>query len=289
MRVLPASGTTNTDPRSQGGEQLQMVGILRNAANDVRGELPEQQRLVGGGGRVGGGEVDRAAVGQPGQRGGVGGIAVGEGVVADCAVGSIQADLAPVAQASSPGQNSWFVRRVGDSRRGTDLSSRGAGAGMNRTVSRVVVLAGVSAGVLAVRRMTTRQVGDGTARVAPDRWHTVTVNRPPEVVAPDGQLPEPLAGLGDAVEVQVRPAPGGRGTELAARPRTSTPSGLRGVVARAAGSDPRQAVRTALRQAKQLAETGEVLEPDKPPTTRRTLRNLPLELATRRARGEGRL
>ena len=151
------------------------------------------------------------------------------------------------------------------------------------------MLAGVSAGVLAVRRMTTRQVGDGTARVAPDRWHTVTVNRPAEVVAPDGQLPEPLAGLGDAVEVQVRPAPGGRGTELAARPRTSAPSGLRGVVARAAGSDPRQAVRTALRQAKQLAETGEVLEPDKPPTTRRTLRNLPLELATRRARGEGRL
>ena len=104
MRVLPASGTTNTDPRSQGGEQLQMVGILRNAANDVRGELLEQQRLVGGGGRVGGGEVDRAAVGQPGQRGGVGGIAVGEGVVADGAVGSIQADRAPVAQASSPGQ-----------------------------------------------------------------------------------------------------------------------------------------------------------------------------------------
>ena len=196
-----------------------MVGILRNAANDVRGELLEQQRLAGVGSRVGGGEVDRAAVGQPGQ-GGVGGIAVGEDVVADGAVRSIQADLAPVAQASSPGQNSWFARRVGDSRRGTDLSSRGAGAGMNRTVSRVVVLAGVSAGVLAVRRMTTRQVGDGTARVAPDRWHTVTVNRPPEVVAPDGRLPEPLAGLGDAVEVQVRPALGGRGTELAAQPRT---------------------------------------------------------------------
>jgi hypothetical protein len=160
---------------------------------------------------------------------------------------------------------------------------------MNRTVSRVVVLAGVSAGVLAVRRMTTRQVGDGAARVARDRWHTVTVNRPPEEVAPDGRLPEPLAGLGDAVEVRIRPAPGGRGTELAARPRTRTPSGLGGAVARAAGNDPRQAVRTALRQAKQLAETGEVLEPDTPPTTRRTLRNLPLELATRRARGEGRL
>jgi hypothetical protein len=56
-----------------------------------------------------------------------------------------------------------------------------------------------------------------------------------------------------------------------------------------AGNDPRQQVRSALRQTKQLLETGEVLTPDEQPTARRTLRNLPLELATRRARGEGRL
>jgi hypothetical protein len=60
-------------------------------------------------------------------------------------------------------------------------------------------------------------------------------------------------------------------------------------VARIAGKDPRQELRAALRQARQLLETGEILRPDTPPTTRRTLRNLPLELATRRARGEGRL
>jgi hypothetical protein len=160
---------------------------------------------------------------------------------------------------------------------------------MNRTVSRVVVLAGVGAGVLVVRRMTTRQVGDGAARVARDRWHSVTVNRPPEEVAPEGRLPEPLAGLGDAVEVRLRPAPGGRGTEMAARLRDGAPAGPSGAVARIAGKDPRQEVRAALRQSKQLLETGEVLTPDEPPTTRRTLRSLPLELATRRARGEGRL
>jgi hypothetical protein len=160
---------------------------------------------------------------------------------------------------------------------------------MNRTARRVVVLAGVGAGMIVGGRMASRQVGDGAARVARDRWHTVTVNRPPEEVAPEGRLPEPLAGLGHAVEVRLRPAPGGRGTELAARPGTGAPSGLGGAVARVAGNDPRQAVRAALRQAKQLAETGEVLEPDTPPTTRRTLRSLPLELATRRAGGEGRL
>src|SRR5215217_3893495 len=74
-------------------------------------------------------------------------------------------------------------------------SSRGAGAGMNRTVSRVVMLAGVGAGVLVARRMTVRQLGNGAAGQARDRWHTVTVNRPPDEVAPDGRLPEPLATL----------------------------------------------------------------------------------------------
>jgi hypothetical protein len=154
----------------------------------------------------------------------------------------------------------------------------------------VVVLAGVGAGVLVARRMTVRQLGNGAAGQARDRWHTVTINRPPEEVATDGRLPGPLAELSDTVEVQIRPAPGGRGTEVAARLRSgAAPSGLGGIAARVTGSDPRQQVRSALRQTKQLLETGEVLSPDKPPTTRRTLRGLPLELARRRAGGEGRL
>jgi hypothetical protein len=92
-----------------------MVGILRNAANDVRGELLEQQRLVGGGGRVGGGEVDRAAVGQPGQRGGVGGIAVGEGVVGGWCRREHPGGPGTSRPGLEPGPNSWFARRVGDS------------------------------------------------------------------------------------------------------------------------------------------------------------------------------
>jgi hypothetical protein len=160
---------------------------------------------------------------------------------------------------------------------------------MNRTLRRTVVVAGVGAGVIVVRRMTARQFGNGGPRETQDRWHTVTINRPPEEVAPDGRLPEPLAELGDAVEVRLRPAPGGRGTEVAARLREGAPSGPGGVVARASGNDPRQDLRSALRQSRQLLETGEVLRADEPPTTRRTLRGLPLDLATRRAGGEGRL
>jgi len=152
------------------------------------------------------------------------------------------------------------------------------------------VAAGVGAGVLVVRRMSARQPSKGAAGRARDRWHTVTVNRPPEEVATDGRLPGPLAELSDAVEVQIRPAPGGRGTEVAARLRSgAAPSGLGGIAARAAGNDPRQQVRSALRQSRQLLETGEVLRADEQPTARRTLRGLPLDLATRRAGGEGRL
>ena len=105
---------------------------------------------------------------------------------------------------------------------------------------------------------------------------------------PDGRLPDPLAELGDLVEGGSARPPY-RGTELAARLRRPEPDGIRGSAARVTGSDPRQRLRAALRQAKQLLETGEVLTPDEQPTARRTLRNLPLELATRRARGEGRL
>jgi hypothetical protein len=159
---------------------------------------------------------------------------------------------------------------------------------VNSALRRTATIAAVGAGVVLVRRMTVRQFGNGHPHQTRDRWHAVTINRPPEEVASEGRLPEPLEALGDAVEVRVRPAPGGRGTEVAARLRGEVPSGV-GTAARVAGSDPRQDLRAALRRAKQLAETGEVLSPDRPPTTRRTLRNLPLELATRRAGREGRL
>lgn len=58
---------------------------------------------------------------------------------------------------------------------------------------------------------------------------------------------------------------------------------------RLAGRDPNQAIRAALREAKQLLETGEVLHPDSPPTTQTTAVNKPLQMATRQGRREGRL
>ena len=60
---------------------------------------------------------------------------------------------------------------------------------------------------------------------------------------PNGQVPGPLAALGDLVEVQVRPAPGGKGSELAARLREPEPTGPHAAAARISGDDPRQQVR----------------------------------------------
>jgi hypothetical protein len=157
-----------------------------------------------------------------------------------------------------------------------------------------LVAASGGAVVLLRRKMDPRRIHsegdtDGRADRRTDRWHVVTVNRSPEEVWSDGQLPDPLAELGDDIEVQVRPAPGDRGTEIAARLRGPVPSGLSGAAARISGDDPRQSVREALRKAKSLLETGEVLRPDEPSTTEPTPGGKLLGLVTSRSRGEGRL
>nr|WP_239095817.1 hypothetical protein [Micromonospora lutea] len=100
----------------------------------------------------------------------------------------------------------------------------------------------------------------------PGRWQVVTVDRSPEQVLPSAVWPEPLRRLDGAVEVAVARAPGGRGTELAARvrPHAVWP----GLSAHLLGDDPGLLVRRTLWQVKQLAETGEVLRADRTPGER---------------------
>jgi hypothetical protein len=138
------------------------------------------------------------------------------------------------------------------------------------------------AGERLVRRLQQAVGGNPAAPADADprsRWHKVTINRGAEDVLPDGRLPAPLASMGEAIEVRVDPAPGGKGTELAARVRDAAQS----------GGDLRPQVRSALREAKQLIEAGEVLRVDpvphgpRPPTPGGKL----VESATRRAGGEG--
>ncbi|WP_433134579.1 hypothetical protein ACQPWW_26425 [Micromonospora sp. CA-240977] len=98
--------------------------------------------------------------------------------------------------------------------------------------------------------------------VGPPRWEVVTVDRPPEQVLPAGRWPEPLRRLDGAVEVRMRPAPGDRGTELAARPLAGVTPPV-GLAAHLVGDDPGLLVRRALRQIKQRVEAGEVLRADR--------------------------
>ena len=97
-------------------------------------------------------------------------------------------------------------------------------------------------------------------------WLAVSIYREPAEIDATS-LPAPLAEYGDRIETRIRPAPGGKGTELAAR-MAGQPSGS--AVGRLTGSDPQADLRSALRRAKQLIEVGEVLAVDPAPHGKRT-------------------
>lgn len=151
--------------------------------------------------------------------------------------------------------------------------------------------AGAVAGIIVrqVRQSRARTPVDGTNGQPGNRWRAVTVNKQVSEVAPGGTLPQPLAALGESVEVRIEPAPGGKGTEIAARLRSSEPSGPGALTTRLTGDDPRQAIRSALRQSKQLLEVGEVLRTGPQPAGHRpaTPAGKTFDALTRRAGSEG--
>jgi hypothetical protein len=155
---------------------------------------------------------------------------------------------------------------------------------MGWTTRALIFATAAGSGAAATGALLNRRQNHGEARSRSGRrWHTITVNRDIGEVTPGGRLPRPLADLTD-VEVNVRRAPGSRGTEIAVRLLAGDPSDI---MARFTGNDPRHAVRRALRESRSLLETGEILLPDAPSTTRRTLLNKPLEYATTHGREEG--
>jgi hypothetical protein len=122
-----------------------------------------------------------------------------------------------------------------------------------------------------------------------DRWLVLTVNKRQDEIAPHNTWPQPLADLGDEVEIELRQAPGNRGTEIAVREREPGQTGPGGTTSRIAGRTRTQDIRSALRRTKQLLETGEVLAVDPQPPGRRkpTPGGALIAAATNRAGREG--
>jgi len=153
----------------------------------------------------------------------------------------------------------------------------------------VIALGGVAVAIARQLQHRTDGAAGTDEEESRSRWRGVTINRSPAEVMLDGQLPQPLAALGDLIEVEVAQAPGGRGTELRARLRQAVPSGAVSAAARLSGNDQRQQVRSALREAKQLIEVGEVLRVNPTPHGKRpaTPAGKLVDIAARRAPGEG--
>jgi hypothetical protein len=99
----------------------------------------------------------------------------------------------------------------------------------------------------------------------PFRWQAVTILATPVQIAPGGRLPAPLAELAHLVDTKLEPAPGGRGSQLAARVKSAPPSEANSWK----GHDLSGQIRSALQHAKQLVEVGEVLSVEPQPVGKR--------------------
>ena len=158
---------------------------------------------------------------------------------------------------------------------------------MTSTLSNVASLAARAGGAVARQVRSAIEQRNGGAAGASDApasgWLVVSIYREPTEIDATA-LPAPLAEYGDRIETRIRPAAGGKGTELAVR-LTRRSSGNASGPARLVGSDPQGDLRSALRKAKQLIEVGEVLEVDPVPHGKRnaTPAGAALEEAAKRA------
>ncbi|WP_210505248.1 hypothetical protein [Naasia sp. SYSU D00057] len=126
---------------------------------------------------------------------------------------------------------------------------------------RAAALAGVAlAGVATWRGVHARL--ERRRRDAGERWRVVTVLASPERLAEDA-YPEPLRSAAPALEIRTAPAPGMRGIELSARMLPDAAAAP--LLKRLTGMPPADAVRTVLRDTKQVLEAGEVLRVDPRP------------------------
>lgn len=142
--------------------------------------------------------------------------------------------------------------------------------------------AGIAAGLVARSLRREKSGGDGDGP-HPEGWRAVTVRGDAAAFAASG-YPAPLRRLEAVLEIRIEPAPGDKGFEVHARLRDGADTG-----AALEDEDPERALRQALRDAKQLFETGEVLRATPRPHGRRpsTLLGAVVDEAEDESKGEG--
>ena len=142
-----------------------------------------------------------------------------------------------------------------------------------------VGIAGVAVGLVARSLMKKERESDGDG-AHPEGWKAVTVLGEARDFE-SGGYPEPLARLAESLEIRIDPAPGDKGFEVHARVREGADAGMH--------DDLEKALREALRDAKQIFETGEVLRATPRPHGERprTLLGGAVDEAEDEAKGEG--
>jgi hypothetical protein len=160
----------------------------------------------------------------------------------------------------------------------TERMPTGIPSAMTPNVKRVAGGLGLLAAGMGVARWAMKR----PERALKNRWIMVTVNCSPQRLASRADLPEPITRLGDAVDIKIAPAPGDRGTELGARLRDLPRTKVAGMVGRHPEENPRRMVERALRDAKAIIESGEVLRGDWPAAAEPAQAGKLLEFAGRR-------
>ena len=141
-------------------------------------------------------------------------------------------------------------------------------------------VAGVAAGLVARSLVKEHRDSDGDAP-HPQGWKAVTVLGDADDFQSGGRYPEPLQRVAEAFEIRLEPAPGDKGFEVHARVRDGADV--------PGDDDPGKTLRAALRDAKQVFETGEVLRATPRPHGERptTLLGGAVDAAEDDAKGEG--
>ncbi|WP_157425957.1 hypothetical protein [Agromyces salentinus] len=141
---------------------------------------------------------------------------------------------------------------------------------------------GVAAGLVARTLVREKRDTDGDGR-HPDGWKAVTIFGDSAAFTENG-YPAPLQRLAEMLEIRIDRAPGDRGFEVHARRRDG--ADLSAVIG---DENPRQALRVALRDAKQVFETGEILRATPRPHGKRpsTPFGAAVDMAEDEAKGEG--